>query len=485
MVLWVTDYVRDPLRDVPGPGPARYTRLWYLRKIKGGNFHHENIDLHRKNVPHHQDKIVRIAPNMYSIDDLDAAKIIYGHGTKFTKSDWYSTWTVPAITPVNLFAIQDPKMHAASRRQFASYYSMSTMVSYEAYVDECIRTFHAILEKCSGEKKRMNMGVWLQYYAFDVIGNITFGKSFRFLEGAKDINDMMAKLDQANLYSALAGLFPWIHDLVIRLAESPAQVMNDYIVGVISERKNKLAKGELPPSDNRGTQDFLGKYLATHARDPNVFTPTHILFGSSQNVFAGSDTTAISLSSIVYHLSFNPDCLAKLRDEIDNAASEGRISDLITFAESQSLPYLQAVIKESLRINSAVGLPLWRVVPSGGAMLCGRFFPEGTVVGINPWVAHHNKSIFGADADEFRPERWLDEGRDKDTSTMERYYMPFGLGSRTCIGKNISLLEVGKLIPQLVRYFDFDLERKQDRLVGENHWFVKPKGFEAMPRKLV
>jgi cytochrome P450 len=89
------------------------------------------------------------------------------------------------------------------------------------------------------------------------------------------------------------------------------------------------------------------------------------------------DTTAISLSSTIYYLYHNTDKLAKLREEIDTMAQKGLISDPITFQEAQSMPYLQAVIKESLRIHPAVGTMLPRKVPKGGMKLAGTFFPEG------------------------------------------------------------------------------------------------------------
>lgn len=70
----------DPLRSVPGPFLARFTRLWYLYKIYKGDFEKTNIGLHEKYGP-----VVRIAPNEYSIDDVEAAKVIYGHGNAFDK----------------------------------------------------------------------------------------------------------------------------------------------------------------------------------------------------------------------------------------------------------------------------------------------------------------------------------------------------------------------------------------------------------------
>ena len=95
-------------------------------------------------------------------------------------------------------------------------------------------------------------------------------------------------------------------------------------------------------------------------------------------------------------------------------------------------------------------------------------------VGINAWVAHHNTSVFGPDADIFRPERWLDAPPEQ-LSAMEKYFLAFGQGSRTCIGKNISILEITKMIPALVERYDFDLINQE--LTCKNHWFVKQKNF--------
>lgn len=94
--IYVIKLVRSPLRSVPGPFLARFTRFWYLQQVRAGNFEKVNIELHRKygqfskvteKLHAHADvgPIVRIAPEQYSIDDADAIKTIYGHGTGFTK----------------------------------------------------------------------------------------------------------------------------------------------------------------------------------------------------------------------------------------------------------------------------------------------------------------------------------------------------------------------------------------------------------------
>jgi cytochrome P450 len=142
------------------------------------------------------------------------------------------------------------------------------------------------------------------------------------------------------------------------------------------------------------------------------------------NIIAGSDTTAVSLSSILYHLLKYPQTLQRLRDEIEDFERKGACSNpKVTFKEAQNMPYLQAVIKEALRVHPATGLPMWRVVPPEGADVCGYHFKGGETVGANSWVMHYDEDVFGPDAGVFRPERWLDESEER-LKLMERSYMP-------------------------------------------------------------
>lgn len=94
-----------------------------------------------------------------------------------------------------------------------------------------------------------------------------------------------------------------------------------------------------------------------------------------------------------------------------------------------------------------------------------------TIVGINPWVAHFNTEVFGPDAARFRPERWDPAETPPERLTrMEQYHIPFGAGTRTCLGKHIAVLEMNKLIPELVRRYEFEL--LDDELSCVNHWFT-------------
>ena len=130
------------------------------------------------------------------------------------------------------------------------------------------------------------------------------------------------------------------------------------------------------------------------------------------------------------------------------------LSPLPQWRETSHLPYLGAVIKEALRLHAPVGLVLERIVPEGGVTLCGHFFPQGTIVGCNPVIIHMDERVYGRSypINEYWPERWLDADVE-ERADMERCFMAFGSGKRTCIGKNISLLEVYKLVPLLLTTF--------------------------------
>jgi cytochrome P450 len=388
----------------------------------------------------------------------------------------------PDKNKASLFSDLDPARHAAQRRKFSSLYSMSALVGYEPFVNNCTSMLSARLDECSRAGRTIDFQYWLQCYAFDVIGEITFGNRFGFLDMGEDTEGVFSAIDARGVYSTFVGIFPWIHRFLYpRLPTTGGHgFVFNYTLRQIEERQ-KLLKD--PRNLGReGPPDIMTKILLAHEEDPRKTTRMDLITMCQSNIGAGSDTTAITLSSILYNLIKHPQTYRRLQEEIDTAAKDGRISDPVTFKEAQEqLPYLQAVVKEGLRIHSATGLPMPRVVPSTGANITDHLIPAGSTVGINAWVAHRNTSVYGPDAAAWRPERWLEIEKAGRGGAVEKYFLAFGMGSRTCVGKNISLLEMSKLIPQLVRKFDFELEEGLERggLKSLNRWFVKQQNFRG------
>lgn len=358
---------------------------------------------------------------------------------------------------------------------------MSSLVGYEPFVNECTSLLIQRFSEISESGQIINLGHWLQCYAFDVIGAITFEDRFGCLDMGEDKGGIFTAIDQRGIYSTFVGIFPSFHSLLFPLLPKTGgfAYMIQFTLDQVAKRQKLLKNPEQSSRD--GPPDFMTKFLNIHESNPEKLTKIDIQLICQSNIAAGSDTTSITLSAIFYYLLKNPHTYQRLQVEIDDAASEGTISDPISFKEAQDLPYLQAVIKEALRIHSATGLPLYRVVPSSDTLIADHHFPPGSVVGINTWVAHRNQSVYGADADIWRPERWLEFEEKGLTGEVDRYNLAFGAGSRTCIGKNISLLEISKLVPQLIRKFEFALDAGLEQREWEtiNRWFVKPLDFEA------
>jgi hypothetical protein len=141
------------------------------------------------------------------------------------------------------------------------------------------------------------------------------------------------------------------------------------------------------------------------------------------------------MRSALWRLSTNPAVLQKLREEIDAINSE----EPITYKLTQTLPYLKAVVRESLRMYPSVPAPLYRIVPEGGLTVDGQLIPPGTVVGISSLAQNRDTAIFGPDTDLFNPDRWL--GDESEARSMEAALFNFGgTGPRSCPGRDLAMV---------------------------------------------
>lgn len=253
--------------------------------------------------------------------------------------------------------------------------------------------------------------------------------------------------------------------------ESRNQALN-FTLKAINSRCTLTPNGELGPAKKGEMgKDQLSKWIAARESDPTKLSTRDIIVHTESNVSAGSDTTAIALRAIFYNLMRNSFKTDKLVAEIDEAQRQGKLGYPISYKESTThLPYTQAVIKEAMRLHPSVGLLLERYVPPGGIEICNQHIPAGTVVGVNPWVVHRDPVVF-PDPEVFLPERWIESEADK-LKEMEAGFFNFGAGSRTCLGKNMSTMEMSKVVPQLLRDYSVSLADPGKEWVVRNAWWV-------------
>ena len=178
-----------------------------------------------------------------------------------------------------------------------------------------------------------------------------------------------------------------------------------FAMAQVQERRQALAKGK-GKDWNDTSRDFLSRFLEIEEKES--VPPYAVAAWAGSNITAGSDTTGIYLRTLFHELLTHPESRDKLRRELDTAASQGSLSTLATWGETSKLPYLDACIKEAGRLHPPFALPYERVVPAGGASLCGARVGEGTVVGMSAWAVHRDEELYGVDCDRWRPERWLE-----------------------------------------------------------------------------
>lgn len=195
-------------------------------------------------------------------------------------------------------------------------------------------------------------------------------------------------------------------------------------------------------------------------------------------MIAGSDTTACAMTWIVYEVTRRPDILKKIRDEIDTVD----LSEFTTYSRA-ALPYLWAVISESIRLNPSVPMD-GRGCNKPVTLPNGVKIEPGWQCLFNPYTAGRNTRVWGNSADEFAPERWLDRRDEKRREAFEGEYPAFNGGTRSCLGKQVAYLEIMMILSKLFKHFDLRIcSETIDYTINIMLWVKGGLRIQARPRR--
>lgn len=386
----------------------------------------------------------------------------------------YAIFSMPDKRYVNQMAQRSCENHMRIARNLASGYSFSNIIKTEPYIDTALRTLRRQLTSLAERKEPVDFSQWLNFLAFDVLGEATFSKSFGFLDSGVDIGDTVKNNVFLRMYISILGHFPWAHDYLLAnpMIEffnlTPAMHVFDTCVAAIEARsKNTEVR-----------MDMLEQWKQQLKAHPERMDEIEILTNAVGNLGAGSDTVSSVMQAFIYHVIRDPELRHMLHKELDAA----NLSDIPTYEETQKLPILQACIKETYRFHTPVGFGLTRVSPSpNGVTVAGRHFPPGTILSVNPWAIHRMQSLFGEDARVFNPRRWLDDvWRAKE---MDRVMIPFSAGYNGCPGRHLAHLEVSKAMAMMLRDFKIKLVDEKSEWKYENYFTVAPHSWPCYVRR--
>ncbi|KZO90145.1 cytochrome P450 [Calocera viscosa TUFC12733] len=470
----VKQWFFHPLAKYRGPFLASLTNLWSAYLAFRGDWHVVMDQLHKKYGP-----IVRIAPNEVCISDPAAMKVIYSITGGFCKSDFYEPFRIPTDPP-SLFTDRDEARHTERRRLVGSAYTMNSLLKLEPHVQIIISRFVRQLDKLFASTNEVaDMSTWFYRMAYDVTGQLAVGRSFNAIDEGDRFGFLSLFMDR-NANAGVLGRAPaWARPLIAPFFNTTKiQVYKDITDFMQSSMNVHLTHPEVH-------SDMMSLMLQLRdAKGEEVLSMDQVQRDCKSVIAAGADTTASTLAGMLHYICKDRRVYQTLQKEIDAASLELEADQPFSATMTEKLPYFAACIQEALRMHSGVGFPLPRVVPEGGAVISGEVFPEGVVVGMNAWQVHRNKDVFGEDADVFRPERWIvtnaaDRNEVQRVKNRERHQFAFGAGTRTCIGKHISLLEVRIAIPELMRRFDFTLEHPDRDIEVVNMWFATTRNVKC------
>ncbi|KAK8036374.1 hypothetical protein PG991_001511 [Apiospora marii] len=523
LVLFIATYVcwsvvsqhRSPLRRFPGPFLAKWSNLWRFYHTLRGDMHLVNLRAHRKYGP-----VVRTGPNNLDLDLPGLVRTVYSSDGRWSKTDFYTPASnlMDGCIVYNLFSLRDPAEHARQKRPVAKHYSLAGVLMLEPRVDETIRLLcrrleercmtsawsgengsHAMEEE-TGERFSLgfDLGQWIKMYAWDVIGQVTFSKHFGYLKAGCDFDGHLWLSDKGADYLASVSQMPWLDRLVDKNPLFPVAGATALLGPTLRHVEERYAATAPPDRPKKAQdQDFLDKFLEAHHEHPDVVDRGRVVSYLAINMLAGADTTAIAIKAVLYYALRTPGIWQKLVASVRDAFPTDLDLDDLTHAEDREgtapsytevrskVPYLEAVVREALRMHPPVAMVLPRYVPAGGLELPDGlgWVPPGTSVGMNPYVLGRNRGVWGSDADEFRPERLLRRSSLNEKTLVNSADLTFGAGSRVCLGKHLGLLQVYKVVATLVWRYDLELVEPNKEWWVRCAFFLRQEGLNVRVRR--
>lgn len=463
------------LNHIPGPllaGLSDYWRAWYQRR---GELRGKLVELHKQHGP-----VVRYGVRSVSVNDPSAVDVVYGsragfvivsnlceieeriqrhrdRKTKFpalsadnvSQADSYSV--IKAVARHgdvdSLITLADEQRHNTLRRSIANAFTAKTTLDYEPHIDRTIEELLLAL----GREPVFDLGAKMSYFGLDAAAGFAFNAPKSCLAADADVDGMITLTrDRARHWSRWASI-PGTEALLFR---NPIARMlkggapSGIVAAAISKLKERT--GEEVVEKDSESPDLLTRFIEAMQNNPETLDQAGVISLLMSTISGASDTTATAMTATMFHLLQNPETLAKLQKELEAVDLSRPVP---TFVQTSKLPYLHAVIREGMRLFPPLSHPLERLVPTGGVEICGKFLPQGASVGCLQMALHLNPKAFGDDAEVFRPERWLEVSADR-LRVMEACHLGFGRGRRVCLGQNLAVMEMKKVIPAVLLNFD-------------------------------
>ncbi|KAK5049089.1 hypothetical protein LTR84_005512 [Exophiala bonariae] len=350
------------------------------------------------------------------------------------------------------------KEHARYRKLLAPAFSPKALEEQQPIINKYVDQLIQVLSGESG-KNPVDISSFLHWTLFDIIGDLTFGESFGGLEFKRYdpwIQSVFYYIKLGRIAGYLSHQF-WIVRKILPYI-IPQKIREKQAAHY--QRTSKTLKTRL---DKGATErpDFMSLILRNQGKDDEL-TFQEMVPNASSLILAGSETTSTLLSGAIFLLAQHREVYKKASTELRDTF---RKDSNITFREVDKLPYLDAVLKESLRLYPPIPAGLDRIVADpAGITVAGHWLPQGTMASVHQLAANtYSECWVGSTS--FIPERWL--GDPKFEHDERDILQPFNVGPRDCIGRNLAYINMRLILARILHKFDIQLVNEGQDWIGE------------------
>jgi len=430
--------------------------------------------------------VVRIAPDEITTISPGAWKDIYA-GKPLLPKDPYSQ-TPPLNEAHSLFTAADDT-HRRIRGAMINAYSDKALRDQSPIVE-----WHAdqLIARLRREFDKSPDGVvdlqrFVGYATFDTVTDLSFGESFGGLEGDHENSQIEAFFFHAKystIRNCLSRFAPLDIFLGLFLLGKTRKTRTRNWATATAKIERRLAKGDMTGVRSDFLTPVVGRIDDSGKKG---VTKKELITNGLAFVIANCQLTTVALSTALFLLHRDVSKWESLVEEVrDRFASE---SD-ITVQSTQGLPYLEAVINETLRLRHPTPISLPRVVPREGRTIDGQFIPGNTVIGINLQNIQTSPTCW-VEPQGFHPERFLASTHslyhDRFEKDVKEAFMPFSTGSRNCIGAKVFLAQARVILARIGWEFNLMMAAGQERWLDQKAYLVfepKPLYFKLISRSL-
>ncbi|KAH7190914.1 flavonoid 3',5'-hydroxylase [Fusarium oxysporum] len=440
-----------PLAYFPGPFWGSVTRLWITYHNVKGRENDVCEALHKKYGP-----VMRAAPTMLLISDATKLPLIYHRAAD--KSQHYITGSTDSTEAI---------FNCLDTLQLHQYKKMEPLVDAQlSYWLSRLDGLFASPNTATTMKMReksFDFCPWAVYMAYDVMSEVGFGAPFGFVSRGGDVGGLIKGLRDGLLpFGIMARMYP-LTDLFkkTRIGDKffVVKPQHENGFGALMRFRDDLIEKRLRDLEVGKTVRFDLLQTFIEARDENG-QPLPLEYIKAEILIvllAGADSTGTAFQALVKYVLTNPLIYTKVVAELDAATHAKKLSSPIPWQEEvlAHCPYYVACVREAMRLVSSASSIFPRLVSKGGIELDGKYVHEGLEVTANTYLVNRDTNIYGDDAGEFRPERWLES--EEKAREYTKYSMTFGYGSRVCLGQHLAKMEMYKAPLQFFRNFKVTL----------------------------